>query len=56
MRFAKTVLVQDGLGPVLSLTVEEDVLTVEVLNKLIGAAVVDFEDFKAVVAELDLPA
>lgn len=56
MRFGKTVFVQDGLGPVLTLTLEEDLVTVEVLNKLQGSATVDFAALKAAVAELDLPA
>lgn len=56
MRFGKTLMVQDGVGPVLSLTLEEGLLTVKMVNKLLGVATVDFEAFKAAVAELDLPA
>lgn len=54
-RYSKTIMVQDGHGPVLALTLESGMLTVEVINKLLGQATVDFDAFKAVLAELDLP-
>jgi hypothetical protein len=53
MKFGGSVYVRDGYGPVLKLTLEEDMLTIEVVNRLLGVATVELQAFKDMLAELE---